>query len=130
MNYLSIVRLFNFLSSRESILVLLLLILSIITLIIFSYKPQYLLVINLLLILAYFLSSKRSDKLIVLLAAINFAIWGVILESFIIKKTNFALKYKLDMGYLYVPTWLFTIYMIFLISAIFTYDSIKVLIKE
>ena len=29
------------------------------------------------------------------------------------------------MGILYVPGWLFTIYMIFMIAALFTYNSIK-----
>ena len=81
------------------------------------------------ILVLYFLLSNRPDKLIVAIAALNFAFWGVILESFIIQKTNFALQYKENMGVLYVPAWLFTIYVIFLISAIFTYDSIKALLK-
>tara|TARA_B100001057_G_scaffold259660_2_gene259890 strand:- start:254 stop:634 length:381 start_codon:yes stop_codon:yes gene_type:complete len=126
MNYKN---LFDFLKKQESILVLLLILISILTLILFSEKPIYLLVINIVILVLYFLLSNRPDKLIVAIAALNFAFWGVILESFIIQKTNFALQYKENMGVLYVPAWLFTIYVIFLISAIFTYDSIKALLK-
>ena len=129
MNCLDFNKLLEFLKKDESILVLFLIIATILSLIIFNNNPLYLFLVNVLLLVGYFVLSKREDKKVIALGAINFAIWGIILESFIIKKTNFALKYRQDMGFLYVPAWLFTIYMIFMISAIFTYDCFKVLIK-
>ena len=129
MNCVDFSKLGNFLSKSESILILTLIIVTIISLILFSYNPLYLFLVNALLLLGYFMVSQRNDKKVLILAAINFAFWGVILESFVIKKTNFTLRYKQDMGVLYVPAWLFTIYMIFMISAIFTYDCFKVIIK-
>ena len=129
MNCIDFSKLGDFLSKSESILILTLIVVTIISLILFSYNPMYLFLVNALLLFGYFMVSQRTDKKVLILAAINFAFWGVILESFVIKKTNFALRYKQDMGVLYVPAWLFTIYMIFMISAIFTYDCFKVIIK-
>jgi len=129
MNCLDLSKLGEFLKRDESILVLILVLVTIISLIIFNSNPLYLFLVNALLLVGYFILSKREDKKVIALGALNFAFWGVLLESFIIKKTNFALKYKQDMGFLYVPAWLFTIYMIFMISAIFTYDCFKVLIN-
>ena len=107
-----------------------LIIINILNLIFLSENPKLLLLANVILLLVYFIISKRSDKKILLIAAINFAFWGILLESFIIQKTNFSLRYKINMGVLYVPGWLFTIYMIFLIAAIFTYNSIKHLLNN
>ncbi len=129
MNCLDFSKLIEFLKREESFLVLTLIIVTIISLVCFSENPLYLFIVNVLLLLAYFYISKREDKKIIAIGAINFAFWGVILESFVIQKTNFALRYKQDMGLLYVPAWLFTIYIIFMISAIFTYDAFKVFIK-
>jgi hypothetical protein len=120
---------FNFLGKRESLIIFGLIIINILNLVFLSTKPHLLLIANVVLLGAYFLVSQREDKKILLIASINFAIWGIILESFIIQKTNFALRYKINMGILYVPGWLFTIYMIFMISALFTYDAIKQLVK-
>ena len=129
MNCVDLSKLSEFLKRKESILVLTLVLVTILSLIVFNNNPLYLFLVNALLLVGYFVLSERDDKKVIALGAINFALWGVLLESFIIKKTNFALKYKQDMGFLYVPAWLFTIYMIFMISAIFTYDCFKVLIK-
>ena len=129
MNCIDLSKLGEFLKREESILVLTLVLVTIVSLIVFNSNPLYLFLVNALLLIGYFILSKREDKRVIALGAINFAFWGVLLESFIIRKTNFALKYKQDMGFLYVPAWLFTIYMIFMISAIFTYDCFKVLIK-
>lgn len=129
MNCVDLSKLGEFLKKEESILVLTLVLVTIVSLIVFNSNPLYLFLVNALLLIGYFILSKREDKKVIALGAINFAFWGVLLESFIIRKTNFALKYKQDMGFLYVPAWLFTIYMIFMISAIFTYDCFKVLIK-
>lgn len=129
MDFLGLNKISEFLKRTESILVLILILVTIISLIIFNSNPFYLFLVNALLLLGYFILSKREDKKVIAFGALNFAFWGVLLESFIIKKTNFALKYKQDMGFLYVPAWLFTIYMIFMISAIFTYDCFKILIK-
>lgn len=129
MNCFDFSKLIEFLKREESFLVLTLIIVTIISLVCFSENPLYLFIVNVLLLLAYFYISKRKDKKIIAIGAVNFAFWGVILESFVIQKTNFALRYKQDMGLLYVPVWLFTIYIIFMISAIFTYDAFKVFIK-
>jgi hypothetical protein len=120
----------NFLSKLDSILIIILILVNIVTLTIFIETPMKLFIINLVLLLAYFLLSDRDNKLVLFLAAINFAFWGVVLEAFIIRKTNFALRYKMDMGILEVPAWLFTTYMVFIIAAVFTYDSFKILLNK
>ena len=129
MKCLNFEKFFNFLGKSESLLVFGLIIINILNLVFLSTKPKLLLISNVVLLCVYFTISERSDKKILLIAAINFAIWGIILESFIIQKTNFALRYKMNMGVLYVPGWLFTIYMIFMIAALFTYNSIKELVN-
>ena len=121
---------FDFLSKLDSILIIILILVNLVTLTLFIEEPMKLLSINIVLLLAYFLLSDRDNKMVLFLAAINFAFWGVVLEAFIIRKTNFALRYKMDMGVLEVPAWLFTTYMVFIIAAVFTYDSFKVLLDE
>lgn len=129
MKCLNFTNFLNFLGKPESLLIFALIIINLINLVFLSNNPKLLLLANVVLLVAYFLISRRDDKKVLLVSAINFAIWGIILESFIIQKTNFALRYKMNMGVLYVPLWLFTIYMIFMISAIFTYNSIKHLVN-
>lgn len=121
---------FDFLSKLDSILIIILILVNLVTLTLFIEEPMKLLLINIVLLLAYFLLSDRDNKMVLFLAAINFAFWGVVLEAFIIRKTNFALRYKMDMGVLEVPAWLFTTYMVFIIAAVFTYDSFKVLLDK
>ena len=122
---------YTYLCSYESILVILLIFLTIGNIILLSKTPSYLLLVNLLLLLGYFLLSKRNDKMIILISIIHFSIWGILIESFIIKKTNFALKYKTisNNNNMYVPLWLFTIYCVFMISAIYTYNIFSILLK-
>ena len=121
---------FDFLSKFDSILIIILILVNLVTLTLFIETPLKLFIINLVLLLAYFLLTDRDNKIVLLLAAINFAFWGVVLEAFVIRKTNFALRYKMDMGVLEVPAWLFTTYMVFIIAAVFTYDSFKVLLDK
>lgn len=121
---------FEFLSKLDSILIIILILVNLVTLTLFIETPMKLLLINIVLLLAYFLLTDRDNKMVLFLAAINFAFWGVVLEAFIIRKTNFALRYKMDMGVLEVPAWLFTTYMVFIIAAVFTYDSFKVLLDK
>jgi hypothetical protein len=120
----------NFLSKLDSILIIILILVNLVTLTMFIEKPIILFCINLALLAGYFLLTDRDNKIVLLVAALNFAFWGVVLEAFIIRKTNFALRYKMDMGVLEVPAWLFTIYMVFIIAAVFTYDSFKVLMNK
>ena len=120
----------DFLSKLDSILIIILILVNIVTLTLFIETPSKLFLINLILLAIYFLFTDRENKLVLFLAAINFAFWGVILEAFIIRNTNFALRYKMDMGVLEVPAWLFTTYMVFIIAAVFTYDSFKVLLDK
>ena len=117
----------DYICSLESVYVLGLIVITILNLILFSNFPHVLLTVNVLAIIVYFILSRRKDKWILLAAVLNFAFWGVILESFIIKKTNFALKYRKDtrFGFLYVPVWLFTIYIVFMIASLYTYECFK-----
>ena len=82
-------------------------------------------------IIVYFMMTNRNDKKILAITAINFAFWGIIIESFIIKKSNFALTYKkqTQFKYLYVPSWLFTVYIIFVIASLYTYECYKLLLE-
>ena len=120
----------KYIGSRESIYVLLLIVLTIINLIVFSKQPMTLLGINIVVIVLYFSITQREDKAVLLLACVNFAFWGIILESFIIKNSNFALKYRLgsNMEGLYVPAWLFTVYIVFVIASLYTYDFYKTIL--
>ena len=122
----------NYFCSLESIYILGLIVVSIINLILLSDYPVYLLIVNIIAIITYFVISQRKDKKILLIAVIHFAIWGVIIESFIIKQTNFTLKYKTKTKYdfLYVPSWLFTIYIIFMISGLYTFNCFKLLLSN
>lgn len=120
----------DFLSKKDSLLIMLLILVNILTLCLYSDTPIKLFVINLVLLIGYFVLTDRENKLVLLLAALNFAFWGVVLEAFIIRNTNFALRYKMDMGVIEVPAWLFTTYMLFVIAAIFTYDWFKVLLNK
>ena len=121
----------DYFCSLESVYVLGLIVVTIVNLILFSNSPQVLLSVNVLAVIAYFLLSRLKDKWILLAAVLNFAFWGVILESFVIKKTNFALKYRKDsrLSYLYVPAWLFTIYIVFVIASLYTYECFKLLLS-
>ena len=78
----------DYLLSIESIYILILVILNIVNLCVFYKNKNVILLNGIILFVIYFLISKRDDKKILLLAVIHFAIWGVIIESFIIK-TNF-----------------------------------------
>jgi hypothetical protein len=117
----------NYVSSRESIYVLLLLFITMINLVVFNDKPIILLLVNIVAIVIYFIISQRKDKMIVILTCVNFAFWGVIFESFIIKNSNFALNYRYGTNItgLYVPAWLFTIYIIFVLTSLYSYDFYK-----
>lgn len=122
---------FEYVCSVESILVIGLIVAVILNVILFSDKPTFLLGLNTMSIIIYFVITKREDKMILFYSALYFSFWGIILESFIIKQTNFAFAYKnvSEMGYLYVPSWLFTIYIIFIISALYTYNCFKLLLN-
>jgi hypothetical protein len=116
--------------SNESIYILALIVIIILNLIFLSDKPNILLLANIIVIIVYFIISKRSDKKILAITALTFAFWGVIFESFIIKKTNFALNYKKDtqLDFLHVPSWLFTVYIIFVIASLYTYECYLLLL--
>jgi hypothetical protein len=120
----------NFLSKRDSILIILLVLVNVLTLSMYSKTPIKLFVVNLVLLIGYFIITDRENKLVLLLAALNFAFWGVILEAFIIRNTHFAIRYKMSMSVLDVPVWLFTTYMVFIIVAVFTYESFMVLLNR
>jgi len=116
--------------SSESLYILGLIVIIILNLIFLSDKPNILLLSNIIVIIVYFIITKRNDKKILAITALNFAFWGVIIESFIIKKSNFALNYKkqTQLTFLYVPSWLFTVYIIFVIASLYTYECYKLLL--
>ena len=64
--YMNFSKFYTYLCSYESILVILLIFLTIGNIILLSKTPSYLLLVNLLLLLGYFLLSKRNDKMIIL----------------------------------------------------------------
>ena len=119
----------DYILEKESIYILLLVILNIINLFLF-YKNKNLLLFNgLLLLILYLIISSRKDKKILILAMTNFAFWGVIAESFIIRNTNNALYYKDPTKPFNIPLWLIPIYCLFCISAIYTYNIFKILFE-
>ena len=121
----------SYIYTQESSYVLGLIVGITLNLLLFSNQPRLLLILNFLLIFLYFVVSERKDKKVLLFTTIHFAIWGVILESFIIKNTNFTLKYKTksELKFLNVPSWLFTIYILFVIASIYTYEMYKCLLN-
>ena len=120
----------EFILDKESIYILLLIILNIINLCLFYESKSILLLNGLILLVLYFIISTRDDKRILFLAMINFAFWGIIGESFIIKNTNNSLYYKNPTKHLNVPLWLIPIYCLFCITAIHTYKIFKLLLEQ
>ena len=119
----------DYILEKESIYILLLVILNIINLCLF-YKNKNLLLFNgIILLILYLIISSRKDKKILILAMTNFAFWGVIAESFIIRNTNNALYYKDPTKPFNIPLWLIPIYCLFCISAIYTYNIFKILFE-
>jgi len=118
----------SILFSKESLLFFNLILLNTLNIILFYNQPNLLLLNSIILILVYIVLSDRNDKLILVISALNFAFWGTLLESFIIYKTKGELKYRKTFYKLNIPLWLFTVYIIFMISALFTYNLFKNLI--
>jgi hypothetical protein len=119
----------QFLTNSEALLVYLLVALIFINIVYFSNYPIKLLGLNLLVIIIYFLLSTNKQKWIMFIAAINFAIWGTLLEALLIKTSHFALKYRKPITGMFVPSWLISVYIVFAIGAIFTFDAFKVLLN-
>ena len=111
----------------DSLLIFVLIITTLIVLIMFHRSPRLVFTINILLIALYFLISRIDNKLKLLLTMIHFSIWGVFIESFIIKKTS-LLKYKNISYSLNFPLWLFPAYSIFLLGGLYTYKIIDKII--
>ena len=114
--------------SKESLLFISLILLNTLNIILFYNQSIILLLNSIVLIILYLVLSNRNDKLILIISALNFAFWGTLLESFIIYKTNGELKYRTKFYKLNIPLWLFTVYVIFMISALFTYNLFKNLV--
>jgi hypothetical protein len=123
-------RALDYLLSLESVYVLCLIILNILNLCVFYGNKNMLFINGIALIIAYLIISKREDKKELLLSIVHFAIWGVLIESFIIDRTEQSLFYKDPNSPLNVPLWLVPIYMLFCISAIYTYNLFKIIFKK
>ena len=124
----NIVKFIDFLFNNEALLIYLLILIVFLNIILFNNNSTKLLLLNLIVIAAYFCLTNNKNKNVILIASINFAIWGTIIEALVIKYSNLTLRYKNTMNNLYVPSWLFTIYIIFSIGAIFTFEAFKILI--
>ena len=109
----------EFVFSRENMLVSGILIFNLLSLLKYhkSYKAF---ILSSLLLVIYFIFSSRSDKLITLLVMINFSIWGVLGESFIISKTR-CLKYNFPAEQLNIPYWLLVVYPLYVLFALHIY---------
>lgn len=118
----------QFLISYESILILSVIIGSIFNLIMNKDNPNIILIGNLVMITCYFILTKKKDKMVILLALLHYSIWGFIIESFIINKTN-VLSYRQPEKSLNVPLWLLTSYSVFILGGLYTYDLVKILVK-
>ena len=130
MNNLNLQSSIDYLLSIESVYILLLVILNIVNLCIFYNNKNLILFNGIILFIIYFLVSKRDDKKVLLLAVIHFAIWGVIIESFIINKSKNTLYYKDPTTPFNVPLWLIPIYALFCITALYTYNIFKILLSK
>jgi hypothetical protein len=130
MNNLNLQSSIDYLLSIESVYILLLVILNIVNLCMFYNNKNLILFNGIILFIVYFLVSKREDKKILLLAVIHFAIWGVIIESFIINKSKNTLYYKDPTPPFNVPLWLIPIYALFCITALYTYNIFKILLSK
>ena len=110
----------------ESVLILSIILLSILNLFI-NYNYQYrVLSINVILICIYFILSKKTNrnKLIIFVTMINFSLCGTLIEYLIIKNTNLLKYNNITKNIIQIPYWLFTVYCIFLLGALYTFDLI------
>ena len=110
----------------ESVLILSIILLSILNLFI-NYNYQFrILCINLILLGIYFILSKKTNKnkLIVFVTMINFCLWGTLIEYLIIRNTNLLKYNNINKNIIQIPYWLFTVYCIFLLGALYTFDLI------
>ena len=114
--------------SYESLLMISLIFISIMVLVIFHRDPIIIFLINLFLIICYFVLSKRNDKGVLLITIIHFSLWGVFIESLIIKQTS-ILEYRNKSWLFNFPLWLFPAYGIFLLGGIYSYNLCKEIIK-
>ena len=110
----------------DSVLILSIILLSILNLFI-NYNYQYrVLSINFILICIYFILSKKTNKnkLIIFVTMINFSLWGTLIEYLIIRNTNLLKYNNITKNIIQIPYWLFTVYCIFLLGALYTFDLI------
>jgi len=109
----------QFIFSKENILVNA--VLGMNTLSILKYHKTYKsFIIASMLLLIYFIFSDRKDKIITLIVMLNFSFWGILGESYIIKKTD-CLKYKYPAKHLNIPYWLLTIYPLYVLTTLHMY---------
>ena len=78
-------------------------------------------IFSMALIFIYFYLSRRKNKMALALTMINFMIFGVLIESLIIFKTN-ALKYQNTFSGTNIPLWLIPSYFFFVLGTLNFYD--------
>ena len=111
---------FNFLVSKESLLVYFAVLANIVNILMFHESPNLVLLNGLFIIGIYMILSDRKDKIELSMTLFHFSLWGIVIESFLISKTK-TLGYANPNKNLNVPLWLLPVYSIFVLGALHTY---------
>ena len=110
----------KFLVSKESLLIYFAVIANIVNILLFHESPNLVLLNGLFIIGIYLVVSDRNDKIQLAFTIFHFSLWGILIESFLIKQTN-TLGYRNPTKNLNVPLWLLPVYSIFVLGALHTY---------
>ena len=110
----------KFLVSKESLLIYFAVLANIVNILMFHERPTLVLLNGLFIIGIYLVVSDRNDKIQLAFTLFHFSLWGILIESFLIKQTN-TLGYRNPTKNLNVPLWLLPVYSIFVLGALHTY---------
>jgi len=110
----------KFLVSKESLLIYFAVIANIVNILMFHQSPTLVLLNGLFIIGIYLVVSDRNDKKELAFTLFHFSLWGILIESFLIKQTN-TLGYRNPTKNMNVPLWLLPVYAIFVLGALHTY---------
>ena len=110
----------KFLVSKESLLIYFAVLANIVNILMFHERPNLVLLNGLFIIGIYLVVSDRKDKKELAFTLFHFSLWGILIESFLIKQTN-TLGYRNPTKNLNVPLWLLPVYSIFVLGALHTY---------
>ena len=117
----------NFLFNKETTLVSSVNLLLILNLLLHKNKNH--IILHFVIMLIYFIFSKRKDKLIIFCVYILFSLLSFFAESHIIKITNKeTLQYNSPYKINNVPFWLFSAYLGMVINIFLFYDYFKMIL--